>query len=248
LNNQTGYNINLGLLTPKQGYHLMVNHSTKKIIDLTHEIHTDMPQFIKSRPYAYIETIRHEVGNHLIGSTLCIFVDHIGTHIDAPFHFNPGGKPINEMPLEVMRSTGILLDFSYKEAGTSIKLEEVKDYFKKLNLKPRKGYSVIFYTGAFKKWGSPSYFEHIVEIDPKTVRWLCNNGVMVYGVDAISVDTDFVTYPTHSLLMEIEHYIVENLTNLDTIPNPIFEFLVFPIKLRRATAAPVRAVAIVEDD
>jgi kynurenine formamidase len=48
--------------------------------------------------------------------------------------------------------------------------------------------------------------------------------------------------------MEIEHYIVENLTNLDTIPNPIFEFLIFPIKLRGATAAPVRAVAIVEDD
>jgi len=226
----------------------MKNKSGKRIIDLTHAIHTDMPQFISARPFTYIETRRHEVGKNSIGSTLCIFVDHIGTHIDAPLHFDPSGKPISEMPLEVMHSTGILLDFTHKDPNTSIKPEEVKIYFEKLKLKPRKGFSILFYTGASKKWGSPSYFEHIVEINPQTVRWLYSCGVVVYGIDALSVDIDFVNYPTHSLLLEFEHYIIENLTNLDKLLDPTFELFIFPIKLLGATAAPVRAVAMTRED
>jgi len=214
---------------------------------LSHEIHTDMPQFPSSRPLAYVETRRYNVGRHSIGSTLCIFVDHIGTHVDAPLHFNPAGRPINDAPLDIMHSTGVVLDFSHKEPRDSIKPNEVIEEFRELKLSPSPGCIVLFHTGASKKWGTPEYYEHVVEVNPQTVRWLYKQGVKVYGIDAISVDVDLTNYPTHSLLLEMEHYIIENLTNLDKIMDKPFEFVGYPIKLRGATAAPVRAVAIIDE-
>lgn len=49
-------------------------------------------------------------------------------------------------------------------------------------------------------------------------------------------------------LKEREYYHIENLINLDQIPKPFgFTVSAFPIKLRGATASPIRAVAIVEE-
>ena len=225
----------------------MAAGSRRRIVDLSHEIYTDMPQFPASRPLAYVETRRYPIGRHSIGSTLCIFIDHIGTHIDAPLHFNPNGKPINAAPLDIMHSTGVTLDFGHKEPGDTIKPEEVVEKFRELNLTLKPGYVVLFYTGASQKWGTPEYLEHVVEVSPQTVRWLYKQGVMVYGVDAISVDKDLINYPTHSLLLEMEHYIIENLANLDKLIGRAFEFVGYPLKLRGATAAPLRAVGIISE-
>lgn len=39
--------------------------------------------------------------------------DHTGTHIDAPLHFVPGGKPIDEADLSALYSMpGVFLDFT----------------------------------------------------------------------------------------------------------------------------------------
>ena len=55
-------------------------------------------------------------------------------------------------------------------------------------------------------------------------------------------------WEAHRVMREREYYHIENLINLDRIPEPTgFIFSALPIKLRGATAAPVRAVAIIND-
>jgi kynurenine formamidase len=50
-------------------------------------------------------------------------------------------------------------------------------------------------------------------------------------------------------MREIDLYHIENLINLDKIPKPHgFKVSVLPIKLVGASAAPIRAVAIIEDE
>lgn len=216
-------------------------------VDLSHEIETDMPQFPAARPYTYLETRFAQVGNLSIGSTLCIFNDHIGTHVDAPLHFNRTGASADRIPLDLLHNTAVILDVSNKKPFETVTVEDVKRLCKMQNVEIEENFIVLFYTSAAKKWGSPEYSRHVVEISPETVRWLYDRGVKVYGVDAISTDIDWINYPTHSLLQEFDHYIIENLTNLDKIKSPIFEFIGYPLKLKGATASPIRAVALVYD-
>jgi len=65
-------------------------------------------------------------------------------------------------------------------------------------------------------------------------------------VDEITIDID-PTYPAHSLAKEFDWYHIENMTNIDKIPRPRFKFIGLPLKLVGTSAAPMRAVAILED-
>jgi kynurenine formamidase len=48
-------------------------------------------------------------------------------------------------------------------------------------------------------------------------------------------------------MREREYYHLENMTNLDQLPGHGFTLSLFPVKWVNTTAAPVRAVAIIND-
>ena len=53
-------------------------------------------------------------------------------------------------------------------------------------------------------------------------------------------------WEAHRVMIEREYYHLENMTNFDQLPPHGFKLSVFPIKWHNTTAAPVRAVAIIE--
>jgi arylformamidase len=71
---------------------------------------------------------------------------------------------------------------------------------------------------------------------------------MVYGADTSTPDIDNLAMPNHQLLGKRPHHHIENLVNLDQIPGDRFTFFGFPLRLRNATASPIRALALVEED
>jgi len=85
--------------------------------------------------------------------------------------------------------------------------------------------------------------------------WLWKQGIRVFGIDAPTVEVPVevmlktgALWPVHRLMREIDLYHIENLINLDKIPKPYgFKVSALPIKLIGASAAPIRAIAIVED-
>jgi kynurenine formamidase len=52
--------------------------------------------------------------------------------------------------------------------------------------------------------------------------------------------------PNHHILLGSEIILIENLTNLDVLPDGIFMFQCLPLKIEHADGSPVRAIAIVE--
>jgi kynurenine formamidase len=89
----------------------------------------------------------------------------------------------------------------------------------------------------------------------ESTLWLIDQGVKVMGIDAIGFDPPKKYmferkkfWEAHRVMREKEYYHIENLINLDQIPISYgFTVSVLPVKLRGATAAPIRAVAIVEE-
>jgi arylformamidase len=53
-------------------------------------------------------------------SRILMFSDHIGTHVDSPFHFIPTGGTIDSVPLERLVGPAICLDVSGKSPDQPI--------------------------------------------------------------------------------------------------------------------------------
>ena len=89
----------------------------------------------------------------------------------------------------------------------------------------------------------------------EAVHWLLDRGIKMMGIDAVGFDPPVPAmferrkfWEAHRVMLEREYYHLENLCNLDRIPPPYHSFTVsvLPVNWRGASAAPVRAVAILE--
>jgi len=195
---------------------------------------------------------------------------HIGTHLDAPWHFFPTtengkmkAKTIDEVPLEWCIGNGVVLDVRHVGPGGLITEDDVKEALKKINYKIQPWDIVLIQTGWDKKWGTKEYFENHPGMSREATLYLIEQGVKVMGIDAFGFDRAFkvmgeeykrtgdknVLWPAHNVGREKEYLHLERLANLDKIPKPTgFTVVVFPIKIEGASAGWVRAVAIVEKE
>ncbi len=148
--------------------------------------------------------------------------EHSGTHVDAPAHFVPGGKTIDEMPLEKFIGEGTVIDVSV--GNGPVKLDEIPDsgYYSKV---------VLFMTNGR-------------ELSPEVALFLVAEGIKAVGTDAISIGDETV----HRILLSEEVPVFEGLTNLEKLVGKTFTFVAFPLKIEGGSGSPVRAVAMVHSD
>jgi kynurenine formamidase len=191
---------------------------------------------------------------------------HSGTHLDSPWHYGPTseGKPsktIDQIPLEWCYSDGVVLDFSYKKKGESITVADLEANLKKINYKIKPFDIVLIRTDTDKHYYEPGYDKMHPGMSKEATLWLIERGVKVTGIDAWGWDrpTDVMVaefksgikdrfWASHLLGRSREYCHLERLANLDQIPKPFgFKVAVFPIKIEKASAGWVRAVAIFEE-
>ena len=172
--------------------------------------------------------------------------DHSGTHIDAPLHFIRGGNSTSEMDLSRCMGRAVCIDVTpYKGVKDEVTSDMLNQAVAAQNLVVEPDSIVIIRTRT-GEWGSEGFFEegafHVSVGD-----WLIEKKVKCIGLDLANIDThDNMSRSVHMKILPKDIYIVENLVNLDALPkNSVFEFVALPLKLKNATASPVRAIAIV---
>ncbi len=185
----------------------------------------------------------------LVQTSMLTFSDHVSTHIDAPAHFHPAGKTIDEMPPELFLETpAVWLDCSGKGAGENIEPEELDQALDAASERISPGDAVLLYTGCSRRWGKPGYRQGVRPVSPAAVEWLLDRGVRLFGVDGPEIDTDPIEWPAHKLLRRHEFYIIENLALWPAVvelPHR-FRLVAAPLAIRGATAAPARVVAVTD--
>ncbi len=220
-----------------------------EIIDLSRPIHTHMPVF-PAIPKTFLGIYKgHQEGltppNFSAQTNILVTSDHAGTHIDAPLHFNPDGTGIDQFPVNLLVGPAVMQDFSFKKSGDSVRLEEVKEKLDSIRVNPKELKYVLFRTGAAELFYTDQYLSHYLEIHVDVVAWLADQGVLVFGVDANTVDhaRDRLT---HLLMKKRTCYHIENLANLEKLPQDrIFTFICNPLVLKGSSGAPFRAFAVV---
>lgn len=230
----------------------MASEKKRLIIDLSQPVARDIP-VRPVMPKTFIGLYhRHEdkPPPHFpegvsFATSLIVMSDHAGTHLDSTYHFNPHGHTAEQIPLEFLYGEGVVVDFSSKKPGDSITAEDFEAVSKRVGVRVKARDVVLLRTGASEKWNSPDYNSHIVQIKAGLLEWLTERGVVVVGVDMSSLDIP-PNFEAHLFMRRKPYYHIENLANLDKIPQPRFKFIGLPLRLVGATASPIRAVAIIE--
>ncbi|MBP7341410.1 MAG: cyclase family protein [Deltaproteobacteria bacterium] len=188
---------------------------------------------------------------------------HAGTHMDAPWHYSPKqdrGKPsltIDQFPLAWGVGNGVKLDFSDCPAGYNISVDDIRVRLDRIGHTLHEGDIFLAQSGAAPFWGSPEYLTHGCGFGRQATLWILDQGVHVVGTDAWSWDRplpfqarEFAETGNASLIWEghfagIEkgYFQIEKLTNLHLLPATGFRFYCFPVKISKASAGWIRAVA-----
>jgi kynurenine formamidase len=174
-----------------------------------------------------------------------------GTHIDAPSHFIPNGRNVDELTLEKLCIEICVVDMTEElHPFAQISLEDFKN-FEKVYGKIPKGSVVLGNTGWSRYWKTPEKYRGKSEslafpsIQPEVGKLLLEREIVGLGIDALSPDPYESEYPLHVQLLGADKFILENLTNLDKLPKKGANLIALPLKVAKGTESPIRAIALV---
>jgi kynurenine formamidase len=191
----------------------------------------------------------------LTASYMVVLSDHVGTHIDALKHLRHVAPGPEGIPLASCYGDGVVLDFRHKENGAGISAAEIQAELKRIEYILKPADIVLIHTGAGAYQDEERYLTDHCGMTAEATNWLIDQGIKVMGIDAITFDPPVWAmferkqfWEAHRVMVEREYYHLENLTNLDQIGRShSFKIAAFPVKWTGSTAAPVRAVAIIEE-
>jgi arylformamidase len=165
---------------------------------------------------------------------------HSGTHIDAASHYIPGGKTIDQYPLERFILPGVVIPVAGFVDDQPISTQMISGYLKKIP----EGGAVLIQTEWDTYWNTDRYLRH-PHLTAEATLSLIKAGASLVGIDALNVDSTVqLTDHVHHLLLEREILIVENLTRLNSLqPGKPYQFSFLPINLPGLDGSPIRAVA-----
>ena len=156
---------------------------------------------------------------------------HTGTHVDAPFHFDPNGAGVDALDPSVFLGPVAVIDATGRAVLT-------RDLFAGVDFArtPR----VLVRTGV---WTDHATFPEVIPTLAADVpAFLGANGVRLFGVDVPSVDAiDSTTLPNHHALAAHGIVILES-ADLRAVPAGVYILTALPLRLVGADASPVRAI------
>jgi arylformamidase len=157
---------------------------------------------------------------------------HAGTHVDAPFHFEPEGATVERLSLDVLIGRARVVDVGAVDAIDRADLESRSVVEPRVLLKTRM-------SGRLQEGPFPRDFVHLT---PAAAELLVARGVRLVGIDSPSVDQfgrrDFAV---HHILLRAGVVIVEGL-DLSPVAAGEYEMTCLPLPLVGGDGAPARVV------
>jgi len=225
-----------------------------RIIDLTLELRDNM-----STHPAHARCVVVEFATHAgtaprfkppcqgFASKILMFSDHIGTHVDSPFHFIPTAGTIEAVPLDRLVGPAICLDVSGKSPGEPITPAMLEEAEKRAGATVQSG--DILLVRAWPGRHTDDGFLQCAGLNRESAEWAATRGIKALGCDLASPDDPRdLTRPVHMVLLGQGILIMEHIAHLETLPAPRFKFVGAPLRIRGATGSPIRAMAIFEEE
>ncbi|MDZ7294968.1 MAG: cyclase family protein [candidate division KSB1 bacterium] len=164
---------------------------------------------------------------------------HTGTHVDAPAHVFPGGRTLDQFPLDVWLG-------QVRIAAVPSKCHVTAEDLRRVDLE---GCTRVFIkTSNSLLWDAHVRFfvKDYVYLAPDAARYLADLGLVLLGFDYLSVDKfGDQSLPAHKILLGQGIPIVEAL-NLAAVTPGDYEVVCAPLLLAEAEGAPARVFLLEE--
>ena len=216
-----------------------------RIIDLTLTLAPNSGVMI-DHPQVRLEPIQthEEYGRANTSISLSL---HTGTHVDAPYHFDPNGVGIDGVSLDRLVGPAVMFDLrGIAKSNSPITIDDIRRApgFRE----PLSGLIVVFHTGWAKEhFGRPSYYRENPYLAIETAQWLVKQGIAAlandHSVDRYEGKPRHGDAPIHRTFLGNGIPFIEHLDRLDEINQSEFEMIALPIKVKGADGAPARVIA-----
>ncbi len=238
------------------------NLNNAKIIDLSYP-YDETTIFWPTEEGFKLEVQFHgktEKGYHYSANKFCT-AEHGGTHLDAPIHFYEDGLSVDQIPIEKLIGSAVVIDVSQKCETDRDYLINTDDFlsWEKINGELNEGIIVLIKTGFGKFWpdrekylgtserGSEAVAKlHFPGLHPEAAKWLTKERkIKAIGIDTPSIDYGQSThFESHVILGKNSIPIMENVANLDLLPEKGFDLIALPMKIKGGSGGPTRIVAL----
>lgn len=207
-----------------------------KIYDVSIALHPGMPVWPGDPPLTLERVNKIEAGANANVSHFASSV-HVGTHVDAPYHFLPDGSTVEQMPLAALVGRATVVEFMDADTITAADLQAAG--------LARRTRRVLFRTRNSQYWarGERQFQTGFVGLQPEAADWLARRGIRLVGIDYLSIAPYQASRPTHEILLKAGVVIVEGL-DLSQIPAGRYMLYCLPLKLVGSDGAPARVILI----
>ena len=185
--------------------------------------------------------------------------EHGGTHLDAPIHFAEGAQSVEQIPIERHIGPGVKISIAGKasqDRDYRLTAADIQAWEQRMGAIPS-GAMVLVHTGWGHNWGNRAQYLgteklndasdlHFPGIARDAAEYLARQRqVAMVGIDTPSLDhgpsRDFIA---HQILNGANIPGLENVANLEQLPEKGFLILALPMKIAGGSGAPCRIVAL----
>lgn len=203
-----------------------------RLIDISRPLQTSTAPWPGDTPFRKEAKQVLAEGDAVNLTTLTISA-HIGTHVDAPYHFDENGLRMHEVDLTAYWGPAQVV--SVTKAGGPLTPSDFDGV--DFSLAPR----LLVHSPASERDQSVFHTEFVYP-SPELADLLGDHGIVLYGADAPSMDaSDSKDLPGHHAMHRNGILIMEGL-DLSQAADGLYELSAFPLPVVGGDGSPVRAI------
>lgn len=228
----------------------------RKIVDLTHLIHPNIPIWSGDPATEFATVSQIEKDGYFLRKFS--MGEHSGTHMNAPNSFYSGGASIDGYPPQSLVVPAIAIDIRDKSlvnADYTLTIDDVLNWEQQHGfIEP--GNIIILYTGWQEKWDNQGAFFnrddrgicHFPGFGKATTQFLLKERLIA----GVATDTHGVdpgqdeSFDVNKLVLKEQRIVLENLTSLEQLPAGGITLVIGILRLLGGSGSPVSVLAFVD--
>ena len=231
-----------------------------KIVDLTWTLNEKNPYWPGGDYKPFELTTIATIEKDGVLSKAFSMPEHLGTHIDAPNHFEKNQPTVAQIDPQLLFGPGVVIDISVRaemDHDTELTVADIKAWEAEHGRIPD-GAIVFLKTGWGRFfWNYTRYKNqdamgklHFPSFSGAAATFLMKErkakGV---GIDNLSIDRGISKdFAVHHIVNGAGRFGLENVAQLEKLPSRGFHVIVAPIKIEQGTGGPVRVFAVLGSD
>lgn len=225
-----------------------------RVVDMTYAISDKLPTWPGDEHAFEAKTVATPERDGYFARSFWM-LEHFGTHMDAPAHFPPGKATLDQIPVAHFFGPAVVIDVQdevakdadYRLTAARIQTWEAADGA------IRSGAIVLLRTGWASRWPDQARYRntdangvmHFPGYSVEAAKLLIARGAVGLGIDTLSIDYGpSKEFEVHHVALPAGLFHLENVANLDQLPESGAFVIAAPIKLEGGSGGAVRIFAI----